>query len=187
MKRTFRKQNRDDFLTRIERLDPKFAATPTKTRLERKPWEVERTGAGSQSPLLMLGTGFGLVGGAIFALRNPDRVLDALAAAGWPAQFLDYATYGMLFLLLCLAIFFAKTLFRLVKPRTPGKLNAGGLIAGAIAAIAFFSVPDTVYQAGYELAGFEDANDMFTYAQTHGQKLTKIDWASVVPVSSTAK
>ncbi|MFP7570718.1 hypothetical protein [Marivita sp. S2033] len=188
MKRKFTKQNRNDFLSRIERLDPAFAATPAKARSESKPWEVDKTGlCKSQSPILMSILGFVLATGAAYALREPEAIEALLAGAGWPAQFLSYATYTVLFTVLGVVLYFVKNLFRIVNPRAPGRWNAGGLVFGAVAAIGLSSVPDTVYQAGFEFAGFESADDMFDFAHSHTSKLASIDWASVVMVSSTAK
>ncbi|MCK0148693.1 hypothetical protein MWU54_01540 [Marivita sp. S6314] len=188
MKRTLRKQDRNDFLSRIERLDPKFAALPQEARVERKPWEVEKSGLSkAEKPVLMTLLGFGLAIGALMAVNDPARVQTLLLTSGWPSQFLTYAMNGVSILVIGLAIFFLGNLFRIVNPRASGRWNAGGLVIGAIAAVGMFSLPDSYVQAGYEYAGFNNATEILDYAQERTLQLASIDWASVVMVSSSAK
>jgi hypothetical protein len=76
---------------------------------------------------------------------------------------------------------------RIVNPRATGRGNASGLVFGAIAAIGMINIPDPYIQSGFEIAGFQDVNHVFSYAQERTLQLASIDWASVVMVSSTAK
>ena len=188
MTRILRKQDRNDFISRIERLDPAFAATPAKARDERKPWELgTSSGKPSESPVLMSGLGFGLAIAAIFAANDPDTVQAFLLNLGWPAQFLNYAMYVVSILIIGLVVFYLVNVIRIMNPRATGRWNAGGLVAGAVAAIGFSAIDETYINAGLQYVGFESPSDLITLAQNQTARITSIDWTSVVMVSSSPK
>lgn len=187
MKRVFRKQTRDDFARRIERLDPKYAKLKPEERIDRKPWEVEKHRLKSDKPLKMSVLGFGLALVAILGANDPDMVRALFLRSGWPGNLLTYAMNGAAILVVGLAIFFLGNLLRIVNPRATGRGNAAGLVVGALGAVGVFSIPDAYIQTGFDMAGFRDANHVLSFAQEKSLILASIDWASVVPVSSTAK
>lgn len=188
MTRTVKKQDRNDFMRRLERLDPQFAATPAKARDDRKPWETEKTGSlRSQSPILMTLLGFGLAFLALFAANDPEMVEALLIQGGWPVQLISYGTNGVSLLIIGLVIFYLANLVRIVTPRAKGRLNSGGLVIGAVAALAFTSLDPSHLQAGYHYVGIEDPGNILTFAQARGSQIANIDWGSVVMVSSSPK
>ncbi len=188
MKKTLKKQDRNDFMSRIERLDPAFAATLVKARDDRKPWELEKkTALKSESPIMMMGLGFGLALTALFVANDPDAVQALLLKSGWPAQFLSYATNGISILIIGLVIFYLTSIIRIVNPRATGRWNAAGLVVGAVAAVGVTNIDESYIQAGYQYAGIEHPADILTLAQVHTAGFTNIDWASVVMVSSSPK
>lgn len=188
MRRVVRKQDRNDFNARIQRLDPSFAATPSKARDARKPWELGTSASGKSShPVMMSGLGFGLALAALFAANNPETVQALLVRSGWPVQFIHYATNGLGLLILGLIVFYLMNVVRLVKPRTTGRLDSAGLIVGAVAAIAVSNLDQAHLQSGLQYAGFESPADVLTFAQARTSDIANIDWTSVVPVSSSPK
>lgn len=188
MKRTFRKQTRDDFISRIERLDPNYAKLKPEERIERKPWEIGSHGRrASESPIKMGVLGFGLALTALLGARDPDRVQALILQSGWPADFLSYAMNGAAILVIGLAIFFLGNMVRIVNPRATGRRNAAGMVVGALGAIGVFSIPETYLQTGLGMAGFRDVDHVMTFAQEKSLNLASIDWASVVMVSSAVK
>lgn len=189
MARKIRKQTRVDFNTRIQRLDPAFATKTPAQRVEVKPWQGHQTTSGfrSESPFMMTGLGMALAIAALYAFHFPDEVSAWLVRTGWPTDFLSYATNGTIILTIGFVIFFLGNVVRIFNPRATGRWNAGGLVIGGLAALALFNLPDPYLQSGYALLGFEDANDVFNYAQARTQDFANIDWASVVMVSSSAK
>ena len=183
-----RKQGRDDFTRRIQRLDPKFAATPAEARDDRKPWEVEKSMLSkSERPLLMLLLGLVIACGAFFSIQNPDVIRDFLLNTGWPPQFLTYAMNGISILILGLGALLLGNVFRVLNPRATGRWNAGGLVAGAAAGIAMYNIPEGYVETGLNYAGFNNAGEIFDYAQERSYEIANIDWASLVMVSSAAK
>jgi len=185
MTRTVKKQDRNDFMRRLERLDPQFAATPAKVRDDRKPWETEKTG--SQSPIIMMMLGFGLAVLALFAANDPEMVEALLIQSGWPVQLISYGTNSVSLLIIGLVIFYLANLVRVVTPRATGRWNSGGLVIGAVAALAFTSLDPSHLQAGYDYVGIDGPADILTFARTRGSEIADIDWGSVVMVSSSPK
>lgn len=187
MTRVLRKQDRNDFISRIERLDPAFASTPATARDERKPWEFGNASRKSDSPILTGCIGFALAMGALFVANDPDRTQDLLLQSGWPAQFIGYGMNGVSILIIGLIIFYLVNLVRIINPRASGRWNAAGLVAGAIAAIGVSSVDPSHIDAGLQYAGIENTAELLTMAQARTASLTNVDWASVVMVSSSPK
>ena len=188
MKRTFRKQTQNDFMSRIERLDPQFAKQRPKAEEEHKPWELDKIRRyRSESPIKMSLIGFVLAFCALLGVEDPEMVKSLLLQSGWPGEFLSHAMNGAMIGVVGLIIFFLGNMVRIVNPRATGRGNASGLVFGAIAAIGMINIPDPYIQSGFEIAGFQDVNHVFSYAQERTLQLASIDWASVVMVSSTAK
>lgn len=188
MKRTIRKQNRNDFESRIKRLDPQFAATRPCDRYDERPWEPARkSGFKRENPVMMTLLGLVLAVSALFAVTNPDAYKALLLQTGWPAQFLTYATNGASIVSVGLVVLLLGNVVRIFNPNATGRWNAGGLVLGGLAGILAFNVPGTYYDAGYALLGFENATDALDYAQARTLELASVDWASVVMVSSAAK
>lgn len=188
MKRVLKKQDRNDFISRIERLDPAFAAAPASARMDRKPWEMEKKSAlKSESPILMSILGFGLALVALLAAADFDMVQALLIQSGWPVQFIQYGMNGVSILIIGLVVFFLANILRILNPRATGRWNAAGLVVGAVAAIGISSLDDRHLQAGYDLAGIEGPGDILALAKTRGEQLASVDWASVVMVSSSPK
>lgn len=188
MKRTIRKQTQNDFNSRIQRLDPQFAALKPSERFDDKPWEPARQpGFKRENPIMMTLLGMALAVTALFAVTNPEAYQALLLRTGWPAQFLTYALNGASIISVGLVFLLLGNLFRIFNPKATGRWNAGGLVVGGLAGIAAFNIPGTVYDAGYALLGFESATDVLDYAQARTLELANVDWASVVMVSSSAK
>ena len=189
MGRTIRKQTRNDFDSRIRRLDPAFASKKPSERLERKPWEPHQAKSGfrSEKPIMMTGLGIALAMSALYAFYYPDNVAALLVRTGWPTDFLSYAMNGVAIFTIGFILFLFVNTLRIFNPRATGRWNAGGMVIGGLAGVALFSIPEPYVQAGYALLGFEDANDVLDYAQARTLRLASIDWASVVMVSSTAR
>lgn len=188
MRHVHRKQNRNDFNARIQRLDPAFAAIPADARDDRQPWEVgKRASRKSGSPVIMTFLSFGLALTALFAANNPEIVQAFLVRSGWPVQFVHYATNGVTIIIIGLILFYLANAIRVVNPRAEGRSNAAGLIVGAIAAIGVSSMDQSHLQMGLQYAGFESPADVLTFAQARTSEIVNIDWTSVVPVSSSAK
>lgn len=188
MRKVHRKQDRNDFNARIQRLDPAFAAIPAKQRDDRKPWEMgTRSSRKSGSPVLMTGVGFGIALAALFAANNPETVQTMLVSSGWPIQFISYATNGLTVLILGLILFYLANVVRILNPRATGRGNAAGLVVGAVAAIGVSNLDQTHLQTGLNYAGFDSPSAVVAFAQTRTSEIVNIDWTSVVPVSSSAK
>lgn len=188
MKRTIRKQTKNDFFSRIERLDPEFASKKPSERFDAKPWEVsKKPGIQSESPFMMMGLGLAVAMTVMFGWNNPDGLKELLLQWGWPAQFLTYAMNGAAILVFGLVLLFFGNVFRIFNPRATGRWNAAGLVVGSLAGLVAFNIPDPYVQAGYAFIGFENATDVLDYAQERTLSLASIDWASVVMVSSSAK
>lgn len=187
MTRVLKKQDRNDFISRIERLDPAFASTPATARDERKPWEFGKPSHRSDSPIMMAGFGFALALTALFVANNPDRTQELLLQSGWPAQFISYGMNGISILIVGLIIFYLVNAVRIINPRASGRWNAAGLVAGAVAAIGVTTVDPSYVDAGLQYAGIENTAELLTLAQARTAGLTNIDWASVVMVSSSPK
>jgi hypothetical protein len=188
MRRVQRKQDRNDFNARIQRLDPAFASTPVKARETSKPWVMgTKRSNTSGSPVLMTGMGFALAVTALFAANNPETVQSILIQTGWPLQYLHIATNGISILLIGLILFYLANIIRIVNPRATGRRNAAGLVFGAIAAIGVTSLDTTHIDAGLKYAGIANTEEFLTIAQTQTAGLVNIDWTSVVTVSSSAK
>lgn len=188
MKRVQRKQDRNDFNARIQRLDPAFARLPAKAREERLPWELgTRSSRKSDSPVLMTGLGFALALTALFTANNPETVQALLVQSGWPVQFIHYAMNGLSLLIIGLILFYLANVIRIVNPRATGRWNAAGLVVGAVAAIGVTNMDQTHLQSGLQYAGFESPQDVLTFAQARTSDIANIDWTSVVMVSSSPK
>ncbi|MCI5110864.1 MAG: hypothetical protein MRY75_09965 [Marivita sp.] len=188
MKRVLRKQDRNDFNARIQRLDPAFAKLPAEAREERKPWEMgNRSNRKSDSPVMMTGFSFGLALVALYASNNPETVQSLLVRSGWPVQFIHYATNGIALLIIGLVLFYLANVLRILTPRATGRGNAAGLVVGAIAAIGVSNIDQTHIETGLQYAGFDSPADVLTFAQARTSDLANIDWTSVVAVSSSAK
>lgn len=188
MKRVFRKQTRDDFITRIERLDPNYAKLKPEQRIERKPWEVEKhRRLGANRPLKMSLIGFGVALAALIGANNPRMVQSLLLQTGWPVEYLAYAMNGLMILAIGLVVMLIGNALRVVNPNATGRGNAGGLLIGALAAVGCFNIPDPYIQTGFDLAGFRDADHVLSFAQEKTLELASIDWSSVVMVSSHGK
>ena len=189
MKRVLKKQDRNDFESRIKRLDPAFAALPKEARSERKPWEFGNAKRLSKTdkPIMMTAFGFGLAVTALYAANNPDTVQSLLLQSGWPAEFLSYGMNGISLLIIGLIIFYLANMLRVVNPRATGRGNAVGLVVGAVAAIGVTSMDPSYIEAGYAYAGIEGPGDIMAFAQTQGTRLAEIDWTSVMMVSSSPK
>lgn len=188
MKRMHRKQDRNDFAARIQRLDPAFAAIPAQARDERKPWEMgKRASRKSSKPVMMSGLGFALALAAIFAAGNPEMVQSWIVRSGWPVQFVHFATYGITLMIFGLILFYLANFVRLLSPRATGRLNAAGLVVGAVAAVTVTNLDPAHLQTGLNYAGFDSAIDVLIYAQAKTADIANIDWTSVVPVSSSPK
>jgi len=188
MKRTIRKQTQQDFFSRIERLDPAFAAKAPSERFDDKPWEHQKASRfKGESPIMMAGLGTACALVALFGVDDPDMVREILLKTGWPAQFLTYAMNGAAILLFIMAVLLIGNVLRIFNPRATGRWNAGGLVAGALAGAIAFNMPSTYVQAAYEVAGFNNATEVLDFAQAKTLGFAGIDWASVVMVSSAAK
>ena len=188
MRQVQRKQDRNDFNARIQRLDPAFASIPIKEREDRKPWEMGKKASRKyDNPVMMTIFGFGLAVTALFTANNPEAVQTLLIQSGWPVQFISYAMNGISILLIGLIVFYLANSVRIVNPRATGRRNAAGLVVGAIAALGVSTLDDSHLQAGLQYAGLERPSDILTIAQTHTAGLVNIDWTSVVPVSSSPK
>lgn len=188
MKRVFRKQTRDDFITRIERLDPAYAKLKPEQKIERKPWEVDRHDrVASDKPLKMTVFGFALALCALIGANDPLMVQALILKSGWPGEFLAHAMNGVSILAIGLVLFFVGNAIRIFNPNATGRGNARGLVVGGLAAIGCFLIPDPYIQTGFDLAGFRDADHVLSFAQEKSLELASIDWASVVMVSSAAK
>ncbi len=188
MKHVQRKQDRNDFNARIQRLDPAFARIPAKARDERQPWEMgSRSSRKSNRPVMMTGLGFGLALTALFTANNPDAVQNLLVRSGWPLEFVHYAMNGIALLIVGLVVFYLANMIRIVNPRATGRGNAAGLVVGAVAAIGVSNMDPTHLQTGLQYAGFENPTDVLTYAQAKTSDIANIDWTSVVMVSSSPK
>lgn len=188
MRRTIRKQTRNDFNSRIQRLDPQFAALKPSQRFESKPWEpAVASGFKRENPILMGLLGLSLAVLALFAVTNPDEYKSILLYSGWPAQFLTYAMNGTAIISIGFAILLLGNVFRIFNPNATGRWNAGGLVVGGVAGIIAFNLPGTYVDAAYAMLGFENGNEVLNYAQERTLQLANIDWASVVLVSSSAK
>lgn len=188
MKRVLKKQDRNDFNARIQRLDPAFAATPASVRDTRQPWEMGTASSRkSSSPVMMTGLGFALALTALFSANNPETVQALLVRFGWPLQFVGYAMHGITALIFGLILFYLANVIRIVKPGVMGRGNAVGLVTGAIAAIAFSQMDERHLQSGLQYAGFDSPADVLTFAQAKTSDFANIDWTSVVAVSSSPK
>jgi hypothetical protein len=188
MRHVQRKQDRNDFNARIQRLDPAFARLPAKAREERQPWEMgSRSSRKSNSPIMMTGLGFGLALTALFTANNPDTVQDLLVRSGWPVQFVHYAMNGITLIIVGLIVFYLANMIRIVNRRATGRGNAAGLVVGAVAAIGVSNMDPTHLETGLQYAGFESPADVLTFAQAKTSDIAKIDWTSVVMVSSSPK
>lgn len=183
-----RKQDRNDFNARIQRLDPAFARLPAKAREERQPWEMgRRSSRKSNSPVMMTGLGFGIALTALFTANNPDTVQDLLVRSGWPLEFVHYAMNGITLFIVGLIVFYLANMLRVVNPRATGRGNAAGLVVGAVAAIGVSNMDPTHLETGLQYAGFESPADVLTFAQAKTSDIANIDWTSVVMVSSSPK
>lgn len=188
MRRLFKKQDRNDFNARIQRLDPAFATTPAKQRDDRKPWELgKRAARGTTKPLQMTVFSFAATLTCLYAANNPDTVQELLVRSGWPLQFVHYAMNGITLLMIGLIVFYLANVLRCFNTRATGRGNAAGLVVGAIAAIGVSTLDQTHVETGLQYAGFESPEDVLTYAQARTSEIAKIDWTSVVAVSSSAK
>lgn len=188
MKHVQRKQDRNDFNARIQRLDPAFARLPAEAREERKPWEMgSRSTRKSNSPVMMTSVGFGIALTALFTANNPDAVQDLLVRSGWPLEFVHYAMNGIALLIVGLIVFYLANMIRIVNPRATGRGNAAGLVVGAIAAIGVSNLDQTYLQTGLQYAGFASPAEALTFAQAKTSQIVNIDWTSVVMVSSSPK
>lgn len=188
MKRTFRKQTRDDFIRRIERLDPDYARQSPEARDDRKPWEMDKLPRLKRdTPVKMTLLGFGLAVAAFLGVEDPGLVQSLLLQSGWPAEFLSHAMNGAAFVLLFLVVALVGNIVRIFNPRATGRGNARGLVAGAFMAFGVLSIPEAYIQDGFELAGFENATHAFSFAQEKSLQLANIDWGSVVMVSSATR
>ena len=188
MRHVQRKQDRNDFNARIQRLDPAFARIPAKAREERQPWEMGRRSLRkSSSPVMMTCIGFGVAVTALFSANNPDTVQAVLVRMGWPLEFIHYAMNGISLMIIGLIIFYLANVLRIVNPRATGRGNAAGLVVGAVAAIGVSNMEQTHLQTGLQYAGFESPADVLTFAQAKTSDIAKIDWTSVVMVSSSPK
>ncbi|PWL36047.1 MAG: hypothetical protein DCO97_06280 [Marivita sp. XM-24bin2] len=184
----FKKQDRNDFNARIKRLDPAFATTPAKERDDRKPWELgKRAARGTTKPLRMTFLGFTAALISLYAANNPETVRDLLVRSGWPLQFVHYAMNGIALLMIGLLVFYLANVLRCINPRATDRGNAAGLVVGAIAAIGVNTLDQSHILSGLQYAGFESPGDVLTYAQARTSEIAKIDWTSVVAVSSSAK
>lgn len=188
MRRVLRKQDRNDFNSRIKRLDPAFAAMPATARVVRQPWELEKSARGAaEHPVMMSALGCGLALSAMYAADDPDSVRELLVWSGWPVQFLTYAMTGISILIIGLIIFYLASMIRIVNPRATGRRNAAGLVVGAIAAIGVMNLDPAHVEAGFQYAGLDGPGDLLILAQEQSVQLANVDWGSVVMVSSSAK
>lgn len=187
MRRVFKKQDRNDFNSRIQRLDPAFAKMPAEARFESKPWEIGKSAKSGDSPIMMAGVGFGLALAALFAANNPETVQELMLRSGWPAQFLVYGMNGLSLMIIGLIIFYLVSALRIFNPNATGRWNAAGTVAGAIAAIGVSSMDTTYIDAGLQYAGLESPGEILTIAQARTASLANVDWSSVLMVSSTPK
>ena len=189
MRRTIRKQTRLDFNTRIQRLDPKFAEKKPSERFDIKPWEAapKKSGFRGQKPFMMAAIGAGCAITAMLCIHNPEAVKSLLLTWGWPPQFLSYAMNGIGISTVGMLFFLFSNVIRMFRPRASGRWNATGMVAGAIAGVGVFNIPEAYVDAGYALLGFQDAGDVLDFAQARTLQLANIDWTSVVMVSSDAK
>lgn len=188
MKRVQRKQDRNDFNARIQRLDPAFAKIPAKVRETRQPWEMGAASSRKSSkPVMMTGLSFALALTALYTANNPETVQALLVRSGWPLQFVGYAMHGITALIVALILFYLANVIRIVKPGVMGRGNAVGLVTGAVAAIAFTNMDERHIQTGLQYAGFDSPADVLTFAQAKTSDIANIDWTSVVAVSSSPK
>lgn len=188
MRRAIRKQTRNDFERRVQRLDPRFAAMKPSARVEQKPWEPPRkTAFKKESPFLMTGLGMILAMSALFAITYPDAFRTLLLQSGWPAQFLGYAMNGAAIISVGLMFLLFGNVVRIFNPNATGRWNAGGLVVGGLAGVMAFNLPATYVEASYAMLGISSATDVLDFAQERTLQFANIDWASVVMVSSSAK
>ena len=189
MKRILKKQDRNDFESRIKRLDPTFAALPREARSERKPWDVRNANRSVKKdhPILMTAFGFALAAVALFAANRPETVQSSLLAMGWPGDYLNYGMNAVSLSIIVLIIFYLGNLLRIINPRATGRGNAVGLVVGGVAAIGVTSMDPSYIDASYSYVGLEGPGDIMAFAQTQGVRLATIDWSDVMMVSSSPK
>ncbi|WP_292293006.1 hypothetical protein [Marivita sp.] len=189
MRHVLKKQDRNDFESRIKRLDPAFAAMPKSAKEFRQPWEMEKSRRlkKTDKPIVMLGVGFALAVTALFAANNPETVQDLLIRSGWPGPFLGHAMNGISILIIGLIIFYIANMLRIVNPRATGRRNAVGLVVGAAVALGVSALDESHIQAGYQMAGLDGPVDIVAFAQEKGNRIAEIDWAGAVMVSSSPK
>ncbi|APZ54956.1 hypothetical protein [Salipiger abyssi] len=159
-KYAFRKMTRDDFNTRVKRLDPQYFQHG-----DTKPVATCRATA---HPYLCLLLGFGWAY-LIFAIAGKRSLIEtSLMRGSIPVQYHDYIFYALAALLAVSAVMLAIHVLRYVCLRRgrPGRSNSGGLLVGAAAAAALAYMPSSVLEAGFGL--LDDNSKTFIMATSQG-------------------
>ncbi|MBN9888037.1 hypothetical protein [Salipiger abyssi] len=159
-KYAFRKMTRDDFNTRVERLDPQYFRGGNAANVQ--------TCCTSARPFLCLLLGFGWAY-LIFSIAEKRNLIEtSLLRGSIPAQYHDYIFYALAALLSVSAVMLAIHVMRYAFMRRgrPARSNSGGLLAGATMAAALVYTPTSVFEAGFGL--LDDDSQSFIMATSQG-------------------
>lgn len=188
MKRPYRKQTRNDFMSRLDRLDPAYVRGPT-TKV--KSWEVDKTATGGTAsigggPIKLWIKGFCLALTTLFVAANPGKVQRIIAETGVPYE-LRFAALALVAAALTSAfVLFANHTARACFRKLPQSDRSMALAVGALLGVMAFQLPQDVWQTGYDYV--EERSSSVYYAALSGNTgIAPIDWGSSILVSSLPK
>lgn len=174
----FRKMTHDDFVARVERIDPRFirdgGAHP----------EVQ---VRSSHPWMYLLMGFGWAYLTISAARNREGIQESLTQGSLPTHLHGYVFCALAALLAASAVFLAAHVLRyaLARRNRVTRSNSGGLLAGAIFAATLVHTPPGLFEAGLGL--IDESSRGFLAATSEGvRQAMPTQITSVAFVSSKA-
>lgn len=153
MARVLTKQTKQDFQNRVKRVDPQFH------RMGEAAYASDKTPRRRTVSVLM---GFGWVYLVTAIATNRDHIEASLRQGSLPATYHDHIFMGLTVLLAASCVLLCLHVFRYFFRSGNRSRNSGGILVGAMGALAVFYTPAHVWTAGYGMMDGNSQNFLLT-------------------------
>lgn len=153
MARVLTKQTRNDFQNRVKRIDPQFH------RMGEAAYASDKAPRRRTVSVLM---GFGWVYLVAAIGTNRDHIATSLEQGSLPAAYHDHVFMGLTVLLAASCVLLCMHVVRYFLKSGNRSRNSGGILVGAMGALAVFYAPTDVWTAGFGMMDGNSKNLLLT-------------------------